>query len=236
MNDLIHIIIPVYNHTRALRQALASIADQTYRPLQVTIVDDGSVPAVPDGVVPNFTDIFWEIIRQNNSGAPSARNRGLVTVSAPYVIFWDADVIAKPRMLSVLHDALGRHVEASYAYCNFTFGVKKMKARAFDLEELKKRNFIHSTSLLRLRDALSWDETLQRLQDWDYWLTLAKYKKTGVYVPENLFRVIPRKKGMSTWLPRFAYKAPFRYAPWVNKRVQAYEASKKIILQKHGLV
>ena len=84
MNPLISVIIPVYNHAKVLPQTIASIFKQTYRPLEIIIINDGSTD--------NFSEAVKEleevkIINQENKGAPTARNRGLSEAKGEYVIF-----------------------------------------------------------------------------------------------------------------------------------------------------
>jgi len=231
VSSLISIIIPVYNHEQALKQALASIAAQTYKDIEVIIVDDGS--AIP--VKCQVSSVKCLILQQQNRGAPAARNRGLEEAKGECVIFWDADVIARPDMLERMHLALQQDSGASYAYSDFRFGWKKMPARPFDSEALRKNNYIHTTSLIR-RSALPvkpWDESLKRFQDWDLWLTLLEQKKIGVHIPEYLFRVFSHKRGMSHWLPSFAYQAPWRWLPGVGGWVREYEAARAVVVKKH---
>lgn len=228
---MISIIIPVYNHAKELNRALVSITMQTYKDIEVIVVDDGSAPAISNQKLA----ISPQLIRQSHAGAPAARNRGLQSAKGKFVIFWDADVIGKPDMLEKMYQALQKNPTASYAYSDFRYGWKKMPARPFDGDTLKKNNYIHSTSLIR-RVVLSdkpWDESLKRFQDWDLWLTLLENNKTGMYVPECLFRVLPHRGGMSAWLPSFAYREPWRRVPWVREKVGEYEACRQIVLDKH---
>ncbi|MEK7083731.1 MAG: glycosyltransferase family A protein [Patescibacteria group bacterium] len=252
MNPLISIIVPVYNHREALKKALASIEAQTYRPIEVIIVDDGSddglrtTPARRSGGDFGLrTNLPLQLIRQEHQGAPAARNRGLAEAKGEYVIFWDADVVGEPEMLEKMKRMLDERLEASYVYSNFQFSIfnfqkffsfkKRMPAREFVGEELKKNNFIHSTSLIRREDVVLWDESLERFQDWDLWLTMLEKGKTGVWVPEYLFTVLPHRHGMSTWLPAFVYRKPWKFLPFVRNAVKKYEEALGVVKRKHGL-
>ncbi len=228
MQPLISIVVPVYNHAEALKHALDSITAQTYKNREIIVVDDGSD-------VPIEHSDEYHLLTQKNSGAPAARNKGLQAAKGEYVIFWDADVIAKPSFLQKLFSALQQHPEASYAYSNMSFGTHKMPAQEFSPDALKKNNYIHSTSLIRRSKAVLWDETLKRFQDWDLWLTMLKQGKKGVWVDEYLFTVTPHNEGMSSWLPSFAYKKPWKWLPWIRGKVQKYESAKEVVMRKHDL-
>lgn len=234
MNSLLSIIIPIYNHEESLSSVLLSIQKQAFRQLEIIIVDDGSYPPVDrKNYAAGDISITW--IRQENKGAPAARNAGLAKATGEYVIWWDADIIAEPHMLEKMVRALEQHKEASFAYSNFYFGNKKMPARAFDSAALQAQNYINSATLVRRTDAPKWDESLTRFQDWDLWLSMAEQGKQGVWIDDYLYRAIPHKGGMSSWLPSFAYRAPWKYLPVIKKKVEAYEEAKEIIKKKHGI-
>lgn len=236
MQPLISVIIPVYNHADALVQSLRTLEKQTYRPFEVVIVDDGSSIPVDEEQVRACLTQSVIVIRQENQGAPIARNNGFAVSRGEYVIFWDADIIAEPTMLEDMYVALQHNPDVSYAYSDFVFGKKKMKARVFDGERLKKINYITTTSLLRRNDFFGFDPSLKKFQDWDLWLTLLNKKKIGTYVPKTLFRVLPHRGGISAWLPSFAYQAPFKWLPGISQEVKKYEEAKRIIKKKHSLL
>jgi glycosyltransferase involved in cell wall biosynthesis len=208
---------------------LDSIQKQTYKNLEVIVVDDGSNTKFSINLPIQF-------LSQEHKGAPAARNRGLELAKGEYVIFWDADVMGEPEMLDRLKAQLDKHSEASYAYSNYQLPItnfqKKIRAKNFNVENLQKNNFIHSTSLVRRKDAIEWDESLKRFQDWDLWLTMAELGKIGVWVDEYLFKIIAQGT-ISRWLPSFCYKKPFCWLPWVSKLVRNYEEAKKLIYKKH---
>lgn len=234
--ELISIIIPVYNHLSELKQSLHSIKQQTYKNFEVIIVDDGSDEPVEQKI--NKADFNFDIVftREENRGVQFARNFGFEISKGEFVIFWDADVIATPDMLQKMYDTLKNNPKASYAYADFYYGQKAMKAGEFDPFKLKKDNYIMTTSLIRKDDFPYFDTALKRFQDWDLWLTMLEQKKIGIYVPGFLFFILPHKNGISFWLPSYAYKKPFSWLPWFKNRVIAYEKAKKIIQEKHGLI
>lgn len=238
MEKLVSIIIPVYNHAHSLGRCLLSIHAQTYRPIEVIIVNDGSkdnFKEVIQGILNQdwIKDLPVKVVEQENKGACAARNRGFKDAEGEYVIFWDADTLGRPEMLRSMIATLEKNPEAAYAYSQYDFGFKKMKGQDFDPEELQKYNYIDTTSLIR-RGALSnspFDESLKRFQDWDVWLTLLKGRKFGVFIPEVLYKKeVGNRVGISSWVPSFVYKLPLK-----TKKVSDYFSAREIILKKHNL-
>lgn len=232
----ISVIIPVYNHAVALRPCLLSLAKQTVCPKETIIINDGSTDnfekVIREIIVSEeFKKLNIQVVSQENKGSAAARNRGFAGSTGDLVIFWDADTVAEPLMLEKLQSALLSHPEASYAYCGYKFGFKKMPSRDFDASALRQNNYIDTTSLIRRQDFLGFDEKLKRFIDWDLWLTLLEKNKTGVFVPEILFtKLVGKRKGISQWLPRFAFKLP-----WQIQSVKDFLEARKIVRQKHEI-
>lgn len=230
MQPLVSIIIPVFNRQEAFERCLISVLNQTYKNTEIIVVDDGSNPLI------KIDRPEVQLFRQENKGAPAARNFGFSQSKGKYIIFLDADTIAEPDAIEKMVTALENNPEVSYAYSDFYFGKKKIPARAFDAEAIKKINYITITSLIRRVDFPGFDESLKRFQDWDLWLTLLEKNKIGMYVPEYLFRVIDLKGTMSSWLPSFMYRAPWKYLPGIWSKVESYEIARQVIKKKHGLL
>jgi len=235
-NSMVSVIIPIYNHKHTIVKALESIIGQSFRPLEVIIVNDGSTDGFEE-IVPKLVQIGHtngvevKVLNQANKGAPKARNEGFLVSQGEYLIFWDADTIGDSQMLSKMVKILDQKPEISFVYSGFKFGWKKFKNRAFDPGKLKEFNFIDITSLIRRKDFVLFDESLKKFQDWDFWLGLSLSGKKGEWINEILYKKIVRgRKGISSWLPSFFYKLPFK-----TKEVKKYEEAKKIIYKKHHL-
>lgn len=236
MSELVSIIIPVYNRKKIFLCALASAYAQDYPYIEVIVVDDGSTELnIEDIELESQKNIRIKKIRQKNRGAQAARNRGAEESKGDYILFWDADVVAQTSFVSELYYALKDNPGAGYAYCNFFWGRKKMKSRHFDPDLLVQENYIHISSLIRKRVLVPLDEHIKKFQDWDLWLTLLEKNITGVWVNRYLYKAHPGGT-ISTWLPRFAYKKPWRKIPFVRRKVEAYDKGKEIIFRKHGLI
>ena len=97
---LASIVIPVYNKGQYLKECLDSIQRQTYKNLEIICVDDGSIDNSYEICLEyTRTDKRFRIIKQKNSGAAAARNRGLDNAHGEYIVFLDADDSFDEKMI-----------------------------------------------------------------------------------------------------------------------------------------
>lgn len=92
MDKLVSIIIPVYNVEEYIEECLNSVVNQTYKKLQIIVIDDGSTDNSGD-VCKKFEalDSRLEIIYQENMGVSAARNKGLSFAKGEFITFIDSD-------------------------------------------------------------------------------------------------------------------------------------------------
>lgn len=98
MPPLISCIVPVYNGEKYLDETLDSIFAQTYRPLEVIVIDDGSTDGTGNLVKARTEEVIY--VLQDNAGPAAARNVGIATASADYLAFIDADDLWLPDKLT----------------------------------------------------------------------------------------------------------------------------------------
>ena len=104
MNPLISIIVPKYNVEKYIRTCIESILAQTYRNIEVIIVNDGSTDqslAVISDLICSHHNI--KVINQKNQGLSVARNTGIDAATGKYIAFVDADDKIKPDFVSSLY-------------------------------------------------------------------------------------------------------------------------------------
>lgn len=104
MNDLISIIVPVYNAEKWLRRCIDSIRFQDYHLIEIVLIDDGSSDS--SGAICNeYAEIDNRIkyIKQENSGVASARNKGIKHATGKYIIFCDSDDWLERNAVSKLY-------------------------------------------------------------------------------------------------------------------------------------
>ena len=102
-NSLVSIVIPVYNTGKYLAEAIDSVINQTYKNIEIILVDDGSTdnsPAICDTYAADYENIY--AIHKTNGGASTARNIGIEKAAGEYVIFFDSDDILLEEAVSTL--------------------------------------------------------------------------------------------------------------------------------------
>lgn len=107
MNDLISIIVPVYNVEKYLPKCIDSIISQTYSNLEIILVDDGSTD-MSHQICDDYSkmDNRIKVIHKKNGGVSSARNLGLNNSTGEYIGFIDPDDYIEPNMYECLLNAL----------------------------------------------------------------------------------------------------------------------------------
>lgn len=109
-NPLISVIVPVYNPGKHLHRCLDSIVGQTYRNLQIILIDDGSTDGsgeVCDQYAANDDRII--VVHQPNGGVSKARNAGLEIANGDYYQFPDSDDYLEPDTYEYLLDTIREH-------------------------------------------------------------------------------------------------------------------------------
>lgn len=117
---LISVIVPIYKVEPYLEQCISSITDQTYKNLEIILVDDGSpdnCPAICDSYATKDPRI--KTIHKKNGGLSSARNAGLAIATGEYIGYVDSDDFIEPAMYSTLLEMLEKDPKAGVAACRF---------------------------------------------------------------------------------------------------------------------
>ena len=103
-NELISIIVPIYNVEKYLRECLDSISGQTYKKFECIMVNDGSTDSSQQIAEEYLTDSRFKLINQSNKGLSEARNTGIshIREESTFVAFVDSDDYIYPDFLETL--------------------------------------------------------------------------------------------------------------------------------------
>lgn len=103
MNELISLIIPVFNVEKYLDKCVETIVNQTYSNLEIILVDDGSTDSSGEKCD------YWKkkdnriiVIHKKNGGLSSARNAGIEIATGKYISFIDSDDFIDLKMIEIL--------------------------------------------------------------------------------------------------------------------------------------
>ena len=140
MNDLISIIIPVFNNDKHLERCLESVISQTYENLEIIIINDGSTDntgKLLDEIV--LKDHRIKLIHQQNQGVSTTRNNALKIATGNLIGFIDADDEIASDMYEFLHHNLQKY-NADISHCGF------------ELKKMDKIVKFHGTGITLLQD------------------------------------------------------------------------------------
>ncbi|MDE2133223.1 MAG: glycosyltransferase family 2 protein [Alphaproteobacteria bacterium] len=185
MTPFFSVVIPVYNRTVPLRQALRSVLAQTEQDFEIVVVDDGSNDD-PRRVVEEVSDPRIVFIRQENRGGGAARNTGIGKARGRYIAFLDSDDRFLPYHLVTMRRLL-EHTTRTAGYARIV--VDRGEGRLFlkppraigegeDMATylLCDRGFIPTSTVVVERnaaEAIRYHENLPAAEDTDFAIRLA---------------------------------------------------------------
>lgn len=116
---LVSVIIPAYNIEDYIGRCLDSIISQTYKNLEIIVVDDGSRDYTGE-ILDNYAkkDRRIKVIHKENGGVSSARNKGIEAAEGDYIGFIDGDDLIEPEMYKTLVDLLEEE-NVDIAHCGY---------------------------------------------------------------------------------------------------------------------
>jgi glycosyltransferase involved in cell wall biosynthesis len=178
---MISVIIPCYNHARYLPDAIKSVLEQTYSPVEIIVVNDGSVDDT-EAVARRYPVSY---ISQPNSGLSAARNKGIDNSTGEYLVFLDADDWLYKDALATNYNYLQQNPQAVFV----SGGHDKIAEGQIIPEEdsnvqedhylhLLQGNYIgmHAAVMYRrsVFNEFRFDESLRACEDYDLYLKIAR--------------------------------------------------------------
>lgn len=232
---MISVLIPLYNKEKSILATIQSVVNQTYTDFELLIVDDGSTDKGAS-IAASYPDTRIRVIRKENGGVSSARNRGIQEAKGEYIALLDADdqwdmkyleeqirmVIDYPKaamwginFAEMSEGKLIRKLATALpdGYRGYVENYFQMQGRVSDL-------FCSSSVVIRKEvfDKVGvFDERIKYAEDSDMWLRIIvnypvafydRYMVWYLYDAEN--RAMNRKRLLKYWLPYYVdkYKDP----------------------------
>jgi glycosyltransferase involved in cell wall biosynthesis len=196
----ISVVIPCYNHAHLVGDAIRSALSQTYPPLEILVVDDGSNKDNPREVVESFPPPVRYLYKPNG-GLSSARNFGIHHAAGDWIALLDSDDWWAPEKLArqaasiaATPNAVLSHTSRVLVHDTGRTTVAEAPGPPY-WPNIRFRNPIAASSVLvqaqAVRDAGGFNESLRTCEDWDLWVRLGP-QRPFVVVPEPLlyYRII----------------------------------------------
>jgi radical SAM protein with 4Fe4S-binding SPASM domain len=189
--------MPVWNRVDTISHSIKSVLAQTLNDYELLIIDDGSEDNLEEIVRPFLSDsIIYH--KRPRLGVGAARNFALEHARGAYIAYLDSDNTWQPDFLAEMYKALHSHPRCQAAYCKCSRFKKDSRdtiycdavlGEAFDFKKLVSGNFIDLNTFVHSKQALDgairFDESLKRLNDWDFILKVTMIHKP-VFVKKNL--------------------------------------------------
>lgn len=214
VSGLASVIIPAYNRADVIGETLESVRAQSYRPIEIIVVDDGSTDHTAEVVrqfaEANAGDLVVRCIQQKNQGAASARNQGLMESRGEFIQFLDSDDLLHPGKLSSQVPLMREEPDVQFVFSRWEhFGEAAHDWSAYWAEDFDpgrdnlidlilqkdRRHYLPLCSgNALLRRALCertgpWDTQLRSMQDMVYNMRVLMLGVRHRYLPEVHLRV-----------------------------------------------
>lgn len=250
MEDLVSVIVPVYNVEKYLKSSLESILNQTYKKLDIILVNDGSTDnskSICEEYVQKDSRV--RLINKENGGNGDARNVGLQQVKGEWIVWVDSDDMIHKRQIEILlsvakdnnadivvgdyitieDDELPQDSDIDEEYVKSCEILSEK--HLYDDEFIKRRSMIFTTPWCKLvkRDAFNNIKYPTKIRHVDTWTTWKTYENVEhvvfVSVPLYYWRINPNSLTRNTFdNSQFtmldAYIEQFEY--FIKKRKQRY--------------
>jgi len=249
------VVVRTMNRPPLLRDALASLANQTFRSFEVIVVNDAGNDVAP--IVAEFADqiTIRYIQHPRQRGRSAALNSGAQAARGTWITYLDDDDIFYPTHLDVLANALQRtpDVRVAYSDANHSLSLalgegervvlrERRQSFEFDPTELLVRNHI---PILTLAHAVScfgqvgwFDEELQEFEDWDFVIRLAQatpflhvHRITCEYrwrVSREVMATLPARRRSAMEAMQYIYaRYPVEHRALKARRAYSTEAMKR---------
>lgn len=199
MKKLVSVIIPTYNRADLLSESVMSVINQTYRPIECIVVDDGSKDHTRDVIqrLKENADVDFSLVylMQENLGAQIARNTGTFAASGDFIQYLDSDDLLYPNKIKDQVEFLNAHPDCSGVFGNWDIGIpeKHTAAIAFKSDDLISQfltgRCIHTLSFLFRKTIVNqtggWDVFIKRNQEIDFHIRAILAGATFEYVNVN---------------------------------------------------
>lgn len=228
-SPLVSVIIPFFNGVEWLGEAVQSILNQTYKNIEIIVINDGS----PEDISP-FLDKYGDQIvyrYQDNQGSAAARNLGITLATGDYIAYEDADDIWLPnkleKQIAFMEEKGHLWSHTGFYYWWPETGAKKIISNKYAYDDIRKQQYfsvkmvmpsvvVHRSTLVD-HPEIRFPVAFRKAQDIKYYEQLMKYYRVAL-IQEPLVKIRMRgDNSNSQVLVRFAFG---------NKKYEEYKVNR----------
>ena len=198
--ELVSVVIPTHNRSELIKNAVSSVLSQTYKNIELIIVDDASTDKTEEVVKSLDQSKIRYIKNEEAKGGNYARNLGISSSKGKYVAFlddddeWMPEKVADQVALFEEDQSIGlvyTGAEIIYTSKNYKY-IRQPKHRGDLSKEILMRNYIGTTSSVMVKRSLlekvgGFDNDMPALQDYDLWIRIAQVAQIG-YINKPLIK------------------------------------------------
>ncbi|PHS55456.1 MAG: glycosyl transferase [Alteromonas sp.] len=188
---LISIVIPVYNAERFIEKAIESICNQSYKNIEIIVIDDGSIDESLQ-IIKSIRDDRIKIISRENRGLIASLNEGINLSRGSYIARMDADDISSPIRIEQQVKYFEHHIDCGVLFTGLEYidenGNIIRKKVSDKTREIEPVEFLfgcplcHPTAMFNMnkltKDDLIYDPKFDKVEDFELWTRLSK--TTGI--------------------------------------------------------
>ncbi len=196
----ISVIIPTFNRAWCLRRAIDSVRNQSFKDIEIIIVDDGSTDETMDLIFPYLSDKRIQVISTPNNGVSHARNEGVKHSTGTWVCFLDSDDEWKPhKLMEQLEYTHNNHFIISQTTeiwnrngtrVNQPKHLRKQEGEIFSI--CLENCMITPSSVMMTRtlfdEFCGFNEALPTCEDYDLWLRISSMHRVGLLEKDLMTR------------------------------------------------
>jgi teichuronic acid biosynthesis glycosyltransferase TuaG len=208
VDGLVSVIIPVYNSERYIKETIESVLKQTYKKIEIVIVDDCSMD-MTEKIIKDLQKEFNNIIyfrQETNYGAAVARNKAISIARGRYIAFLDSDDLWMSRKIQMQLDFMKNMNNSIFSYTNYSIvneigNLMKSKIVILPIvtyKDLLTNTVIATSTVILDRNFIKDIEMpLRRTgQDYAFWLKLLR-NNNAYGIDEHLVKIRKRSNSLS---------------------------------------
>ena len=187
--------MPCFNDGEYIRESINSALNQTYKNIELIIIDDGSTDIKTINILNSIRDKRIKVLKTKRLGPSGARNEGIRNSNGKYILPLDSDDLIDKTYIEKAVNIMEEREDVGIVYCKAElFGEINgpWELPKYDIKNMLVDNVIFVTSIFRKAD---WElvggfdtDYIYGLEDYDFWLSILELNKEVVQIQEVLFK------------------------------------------------